>query len=610
MMNIIHSRGVSFRRRILFSLCLICVLLFFVTVATGTAYDDQIAAIDRTTDLQEAANLLSNAETLDEQIAMLHELSKVYSEMLENGGWDVDLSHIRAKSPAEELIPDLDNTDNIIIPEDIFALFEDRKIISLYSDGGDINLLGDFYARLPENMQAGSLQEADTILYLRHYLIARTDYIGSASNRFYEIYLIDRNDQKVYQLYETYTTPPLSGTGHLTGDIIPLESLWRFIRKHVYGTITIEYPEGTAEFRITGKTCSICALNGDFINYEIPAEVQGYPVKAIDLIRNETVESLTLPEGIETITSVVCQNLTKINFPSTLKSIGSHAFYMSGQGGFNYSNITEWNLNEGLEEIGDGALRARECTISLPSTLEYTGDYFLNNGVKNSYLIFPEGFKGLREFSLYHTGHLICVYFPASVIYIEGNCLASGKNIRLYAPEGSYAARWAKQKGCDYVPCDDPESMPRPYYITDENYEYAVVENEVFIYRYLGNEACVTVPETLSGLPVTTLMEEAFCYNESLRLLVLPDSVEKVNHNFVFSCDNLEALFIPGTTKASELTNHANDLISCRNPVTVYTTEDALCKQRYRYNVIWAEWTPGLEKELISRIESDSAGNE
>ncbi len=609
-MNIFHYGAVSFRRRIFLLLCLTCVLLLPVTVAAGTAYDEKIAAIDKAADLQEAANLLSDAKTLDEQIVMLHELSGIYSEMLENGGWDVDLSHIPAKAPAEELIPDLENTDSVIKAEDVFALFENRRIIALYSDKGSINLLGDFYARLPENMQAGSLQEADAILYLRHYLTARTDYIGSASNRNYKIYLIDRNNQAVYQLYETYTTPPLSGKGHLTGDIVPLENLWRFIRKQVYGTITVEYPEGTAEFRITGKTCSICALNGNFINYEIPAEVQGYPVKSIDLIKNDTVESLTLPEGIETIKSVVCQNLTKINCPSTLRSIGSHAFYMNGNGGFNYSNIAEWNLNEGLKEIGDGALRTRECTISLPSTLEYTGDYFLDNGVKNPYLIFPEGFRGLKDFSLYHTGHLVCVYCPASMKYIEGNCLAYGKNIRLYAPEGSYAAIWAKNEGVDYVPCDNPDNMPRPYYVTDDSYEYAIVDNEVFIYRYLGSEACVIVPETLSGLPVTTLMEEAFCNNESLRVLVLPNSIEKVNHDFVSSCNNLEALFIPGTTRASELTDHANNLISCKHPVTVYTTEDAVCKQRYRYNVIWAEWTPGLEKELISRIETEPADNE
>ena len=609
-MNIFHCKEARFSRRILLSLCLSCALLLSVAAAASTSYDEQIAAVDSAADLQEAANLLSDAESLDEQIAMLHELSTIYSEKLENGGWDVDLSHIPARTPAEELIPDPDNTDNIVVPDDIYALFENRKIIALYSDSGSINLLGDFYARLPENVQAGSLQEADTVLFLKHYLTARTDYIGSASDRYYEIYLIDRNTHAVYPLYETRTTPPLSGRGHLTGDTVPMESLWRFIRKQVYGTITVEYPEGTAEFRITGKTCSICALNGEFITYEIPAEVQGYPVKSIDLIQNETVETLILPEGIETIKSIDCQNLTKINCPSTLKSIGPHAFYMSGNGGFNYSNITEWNLNEGLTEIGDGALRTRECTISLPSTLEYAGDYFLDNGVKNPYLIFPEGFRGLREFSLYHTGHLICVYCPASMQYIESNCLASGKNIRLYAPEGSNAARWAKSEGCDYVPCDNPDNMPRPYYVTDDSYEYAVVDNEVFIYRYLGNEACVTVPETLSGVPVTTLMENTFCYNDTLRVLVLPDSVEKVNHNFVASCDNLEALFIPGTTRASELTGHANNLIECNHPVTVYTTEDAVCKQRKRYNVIWAEWVPGFEKELISRIESETKAGE
>ena len=582
-------------------------VLLAVLLACGMAtlaeanYEGLIAAVDSSASLQDAVDLVSEAGTLDGQIAILHEIADVYAAQLENGGWEVSRA-FPAGDEAEALIPE---TEDAVKPEDPISIFQGHKIIPLFNDKGTLFLLGDFYARLPAEMRAACVAEADAVLLLKHYLVERTDYIGSAYNRHYEIYLKDLRDGSVYEIYETFSSPPLSGRGVLAGEKSSMRELWEPIHTKVHGTIDIEYPEGTASFRVTGKSCSICALEGDFVQYEVPAEVDGYPVRVIKSIVNDTLESLVLPEGIESIEQISCLNLQNINFPSTLKRIGANAFYIPGNGGFNFSKIQEWNLNEGLEEIGDRGLHNYGGHVTLPSTLKSVGYGFLKYGLDDSFLVFPDGVTAVPDFCLYYTGRIICIYLPESITSIGGDALGYGKNVVIYTPEGSYAARWAAYMGAYWVACDDPVEIPHPEYHQQGDYEYAVVGDEAFIYKYTGSEACVIVPAAFDGVPVTTVMEEAFAYNEALRVILLPDSTRRLNNSFAHSCENLEAIFIPKDARTSSLLNHANNIASGCGTVTVYTPADALCRENveHAYHMTWAEWIPGLETKVIAQFE-------
>ena len=109
-------------------------------------------------------------------------------------------------------------------------LFRNKKILTLYSEREQFCLLGDFYVRLPEKKRAKSLEEADGILYMKHYFERRTDYTGLAYNRIYDVYWIDRESGTIQKIYTKYTTPPRSGYGTLYGEEIPLKTIWNGIR--------------------------------------------------------------------------------------------------------------------------------------------------------------------------------------------------------------------------------------------------------------------------------------------------------------------------------------------------------------------------------------------
>ena len=79
----------------------------------------------------------------------------------------------------------------------------------------------------------------------------------------------------------------------------------------------------------------------------------------------------------------------------------------------------------------------------------------------------------------------------------------------------------------------------------EDNYEYEILDGEITITKYLGNESNLIIPSTFGGLPVTRIGDKAFWHCESLVHVTIPNSVSSIG-NFSFStCDNLKQITIP-----------------------------------------------------------------
>ena len=531
--------------------------------------------------LETAAEELAAAVTLDEQLAKLYELSVAYADPLEIGGWDTSLT----VAPAEELPEDLLPGGSMEEAELSTADFEGAKFISIYDDMGDYRLLGDFQVRIPEAMRAASLEEADAVLLLTHSTTSRSDYTGPAHNRNYYAYVYRRGANVFTTAYHVLTTPPVTGYGPLTGERLSFSELWNGVRQWFFGVIEISYPEGTAKYRITGQSCCLAGLEGDFTKYEIPAEVEGHPVVGIERCKNDTLEELVLPEGIVWIRYAGGKNLRRMNFPSTLRRIEDYV----------EQYLDEMILNEGLEEISDYAL-LRGCgeSFALPSTLKKIGKGSLEYGAGCPYLVIPEGVTRLPDYFLSGKGRVLCVFVPASVTSIGGSNLFDYGTVRIYTPEGSRAANWAAGMGYDWVACDRAEDMPKPAYAVENGFEYAIVEGEAYLTGYSGDETCVRIPSTLGGCPVAVVVEDTFCENDTLRAVLFPDSVRRSEGRAIFRCRAMEAAFIP----SSIVDYHAQ---------TVFDSGDAVCyvqagsaaeeKLTKQSSSPFEIWTPGLEDQ-------------
>ncbi len=565
------------------TLALLAILFVFFAV-TGNAEEH----------LDEAIAGIRASVTLEEQLKHLNAFSLEYGAQFETGSWNVDLDFDPAEDIPESFLPD---TDGAPEANDMPKELQNARFIIVFDEYDTTGTLkrrfipGAFYIRLPEANRAASLEDADAVLYVTHTYDKRGDYTGTAYNRIYQLYAASP-DGSVYLLSRSVTTPPRSGMGTLAGERLSQEALWRLYGSLFYHTeLTKAYPEqeGEAVFRVTGSGCCLVQLNGNFPGrYEVPAEVDGIPVTGIEFIRNSTIKELVLPEGVAYISgndAIWCVNLTEIHFPSTLRRI-------TGRDVFGHTQLTTLTFNEGLEEIGSDVILGGDkiSEVCFPSTLRTLGSGNLCYGLKGTWVVLPEGVTAVHDQFLPSTLCVECVFLPASIESISGNVLNSSNSTRVYAPEGSFAANWAIEKGKPYIPCGSADAMPRPEIAADGDYTYTVVEREAMLIRYTGTDEELTVPGSLGGSPVTVIKQGAFKSLKNLKTLHFPDTIRMLELNAVSDCEALEGIYVPCSPENvhfSFLSTH-----SCGKCKVYAPADSTIAKIPEIYGLPWVEWEP------------------
>lgn len=200
--------------------------------------------------------------------------------------------------------------------------------------------------------------------------------------------------------------------------------------------------------------------------------------------------TFSFKEGIETIGENFLSGnstITKVNIPSTLKKIDKNAF--AG------SIITEINLNEGLTEIGDSAFQSTKCLdeISFPSTLEKLDEWvFSGSSVEK-----VNSWGGIKEIGSY------CFYNAHKLkeVNLVGADVEIINNYAFYSAEGGVENFTANEK------------------LTTIDYALTGCSN-LKSYDLSRATKITTLPTVFAGY-----------INESLKTLILPSSLTKMEHD-------------------------------------------------------------------------------
>ena len=501
-----------------------------------------------------AAEALKQCAALDDQLAVLDALATDGAATLDTPGWKESLIVPLTEELPADLRPGTDTPERVsALPEALtgarfIAVFEDCG--SLYGEDGlgELSLLGDFQARLPESNRARSLAEAEAVLYVRRTLRHNSNYIGGeAFDSITTVTAFPRGGEAV-QLYSDSNNPPTMGIGsRLVAASIPMEEVWSAVRPFFQSVVTLEYPEGTASFRRTANGYALAGLDGSFESYEIPAEVEGLPVVGIESCDCWTLKALDLPEGVEWIGlgAMRCYHLRQINFPASLRRIADKAFEYPNE-------LTRLDLNEGLEVVGSEAFTGVERVeaVNLPSTLKKIGsDAFSKTAFDCPSVAIPEGVKGL--WGMLDRGDLLCAWLPASVENIANSLWIDA--LIVCAPEGSYAAEFAINHNLPYIACAAPEDMPEASFHEDGDWRYGIVGDQAVLLEYTGSEAELSVPETLGGCPVTIVHARAFSGLEALREVRFPETIEAFGGFLFANCPQLEAVWFPASARIVDI---------------------------------------------------------
>ena len=128
-----------------------------------------------------------------------------------------------------------------------------------------------------------------------------------------------------------------------------------------------------ALFSADGKTLVFAFNCGD--DYAVPEGTEEIGKFAFS---HKKLRSVSLPSTLKTIGQRAfeeCENLLKIEIPSSVTAIESSAFLNSG--------LAEVKLNEGLKSIGDAAFSRTDISkILLPQSIEKVGELFIDSECK------------------------------------------------------------------------------------------------------------------------------------------------------------------------------------------------------------------------------------
>ncbi|MDO4262062.1 MAG: leucine-rich repeat protein [Eubacteriales bacterium] len=182
--------------------------------------------------------------------------------------------------------------------------------------------------------------------------------------------------------------------------------------RHIEG-ITLHAPE--YEYRLEDGEAEFQAYLGKDTVFEIPEEIDGYPVTSIDdwAFRK-------------------CRGLTAVTVPEGVVSIGEYAFEDCTQ-------LTSVELPDSVVSIGDGAFM--DCVglqeIDLPDGLEQLSEGLFQNCVELSRIHLPASLITIQESAFYHCVSLTEIELPESLMvmgqYVFAGCCALE---RVAVPEG------------------------------------------------------------------------------------------------------------------------------------------------------------------------------
>lgn len=126
----------------------------------------------------------------------------------------------------------------------------------------------------------------------------------------------------------------------------------------------------------------IGGYKGDRIHVVVPSEIQGVPVKSVEL-SYQMIESIVIPEGVISLRLDNCYLLSSIKLPNSLREVELRLL----------ENLKSIELPEGLVIMEISATGITE--LKIPNSLEYIGHCINNYNLES--IIIPENFHAGNE---------------------------------------------------------------------------------------------------------------------------------------------------------------------------------------------------------------------
>lgn len=270
------------------------------------------------------------------------------------------------------------------------------------------------------------------------------------------------------------------------------------------------------EYEITevDSGAEIISYNGNASALTVPETINGLTVTGIGkkAFRNSSVKSVKLPTTVKYISDSAfaeMNNLTDIDFGSSLETIGNTAFY-------DCVKLTS-------------ALR-------FPSTLKKIGESAFENCWDMTYAEIPSGVEeiGYCAFGFYYEQDVL------DKKYYDHK----RSDFKLFGYSGTAAEVYADSHKLDFYDMNKNvrgvSFKGMDFYISADNYAELTAYNDV--------SDVLNIPETVEGCQVKSIGAYAL-FNSAIKSVTIPKTVEEIGEWAFEGCGNLKRITVPPTVK-------------------------------------------------------------
>ncbi|MFP4662655.1 MAG: leucine-rich repeat protein [Halanaerobiales bacterium] len=338
----------------------------------------------------------------------------------------------------------------------------------------------------------------------------------------------------------------------------------------VTATVTVYINPDNFDFDISTRTITGYNTEGG-LDVVIPVEINGVPVEHIGELVFDSLEisSVEFPDGLKSIGNKAFYNnkLSSVVIPDSVELIGISAF--------EDNLIDNLLLPEDIVSIGGSAFRSNQLTaVEVPVRLEKINSYLFSDNQLNT-LIIPEGVKRIGQFAFsnnslmsvdigesvesisdyaFYDNELSSLEIPDSVnnigsyafadnlidTIIIGSCVTMGSHLVSNSDNNFRDAYNDGGIGLYYKDGDEWIRMTHPGFFTFAN---------AYVWDYdTAGGLDVIIPEEIDGFSVEGIGFEAFI-EKGIDSIILPEELKTIR-SCAFSGNNLTSLDLPDSIES------------------------------------------------------------
>ena len=251
-----------------------------------------------------------------------------------------------------------------------------------------------------------------------------------------------------------------------------------------------------------------------------------------------------------------CPRLDNITIPESVTTLGDWAFDSCG-------SLASVRIGHSVTNLGDGAFEycASLRSITLPDSVTTLGAWAFESCVNLTNVTMGKHVTTIGDGAFDDCMSLNSLTLPSSVTTIGDGAFDDCASLRgVYcqgnAPSvGSYAFDGDGSATVYYVPGTTGWSTtfggcPTGLWDPQVPCAYTTSGGKVTITRYIGMGGPVILPDTINGLPVSSIGNSAFAGCSGLTSITLPNSLTSLGDGAFYSCTSLRAVCFQGNAPA------------------------------------------------------------